>query len=573
MAEVANSKLAPASPPKKIQFSQKTQNDPKLARLLADYEELQDDLRQLKKVDPQDTEIAPKSAELQAKKAELQAKGYNITQLNGANAEKKPAPSPAPKKGLLKKAKTPAPQQPVEPSKPEGKPDDKPEGKPEDKPEGKPEDKPEGKPEDKPEGSNNAGKKSPARVKVNRPFGAIKRARSDIDYCGTRPSDAPRPLPAPIAGKKFYIDKTTMPYTWATIDDGVKSCGSAQTPPGPTPPPPGGKQQPPLITPQKQTGSTETAASIASAAEEERKKLVAASEAERKKIEDAAAAAAKAIDDKAKAAAEEARIRAASAAASASANPGPPRTPDVLGGPGSPPAAANPTPVATPVSSGTSSQSQSAGKPGEDGGPKDIRLMGRTYTIYYDQGSKDRRKAYFTQGQGSLEQPEEDILSNYGITGDARKSVSMFLPDFFDALPSCTGTTQLLVNRRCEVAYYVLWSILLKARQETQKVIDENKKKDKLIDKDTYQIEERLHAFSGIKKSSGTSAELKAIAELRDMDHTEHMEIEEMIKSLDNKLTQTESAIAGMKKDCCSKGKAAGGGLSEMERLFVKNSE
>jgi hypothetical protein len=114
----------------------------------------------------------------------------------------------------------------------------------------------------------------------------------------------------------------------------------------------------------------------------------------------------------------------------------------------------------------------------------------------------------------------------------------------------------------------------LKARQETQKVIDENKKKDKLIDKDTYQIEERLQAFSGIKSSSGTSAELKAIGELRNMDHTEHMEIEEMIKSLDTKLTQTETTIAGMKKECCAKGKAVGGGgLSEMERLFVRNSE
>jgi hypothetical protein len=569
MAEVANSKLAPASPPKKIQFSPKTQNDPKLARLLADYEELQDDLRQLKKVDPQDTEIGPKTTELQAKKSELQAKGYNVSQLNANNAPK-PAPSPAPKKGLLKKAK-PA----EEPAKPEGK------------PEGKPEDKPEDKPEGKPEGDKNTPKKSPARVKVNRPFGAIKRARSDIDYCGTRPADAPRPLPTPVAGKKFYIDKTTMPYSWATIDDGLKSCGSAQAQPEPNPPPPDAKPQPPVAKPQPPVvkpqppgakpqpplinpppASSESAASIASAAEEERKKLVAASEAERKKIEDAAAAAAKAIDDKSKAAAEEARIRAAAASASAA-----PRTPDVLGGPGVPPSA-NPTPVATPVSSDTSSQSQSAGKPGEDGGPKDIRLMGRTYTIYYDQGSKDRRRAYFTQGQGSLEQPEEDILSNYGITGDARKSVMMFLPEFFDALPSCTGTTQLLVNRRCEVAYYVLWSVLLKARQETQKVIDDNKKKDKLLDKDTYQMEERLRAFSGIKSSSGTSAELKAIAELRDMDHTEHMEIEDMIKSLDAKLTHTETAIEGMKKECCANGKAVGGGgLSEMERLFVKNSE
>jgi len=555
MAEVANSKLAPASPPKKIQFSPKTQNDPKIARLVADYEELQDELRQLRKVDPQDTEIAPKAAELQTKKAELQTKGYNVTQLNN-NAEPPPppAPSPGPKKGVLKKKAKPAvvPQS-EEPAKSDGK------------------------PEDKPANSNNAAKKSPARVKVNRPFGAIKRARSDIDYCGTRPSDAPRPLPTPIAGKKFYIDKTTMPYSWATIEDGLKSCGSTQAnppaasnpqPPDTKPQPPGAKPQPPLINPQGT--SSESSASIASAAEEERKKLVAASEAERKKIQDAAAAAAKSIDDKARAAAEEARIRAAAAAVSAT--PGVPRTPDVIGGPGVPPA--NPTPVATPVSSDTSSHGQTAGKPGEDGGPKDIRLMGRTYTIYYDQGSKDRRKAYFTQGQGSLEQPEEDILSNYGITGDARKSVMMFLPDFFDALPSCTGTTQLLVNRRCEVAYYVLWSILLKARQETQKVIDENKKKDKLIDKDTYQIEERLQAFSGIKSSSGTSAELKAIGELRNMDHTEHMEIEEMIKSLDTKLTQTESAIAGMKKECCAKGKTVGGGgLSEMERLFVKNSE
>jgi hypothetical protein len=37
MAEVANSKLAPASPPKKgIKFSEKTVNDPKLARIFFD---------------------------------------------------------------------------------------------------------------------------------------------------------------------------------------------------------------------------------------------------------------------------------------------------------------------------------------------------------------------------------------------------------------------------------------------------------------------------------------------------------------------------------------------------------
>jgi hypothetical protein len=196
--------------------------------------------------------------------------------------------------------------------------------------------------------------------------------------------------------------------------------------------------------------------------------------------------------------------------------------------------------------------------------------MGRTYTIYYDKASKERRRAYFTQGQGSLETAEEDILSNYGITLDARKSVTMFLPEFFEALPTCTGTTALLINKRCEVAYYVLWSILLKARQETQKIIDANKTKDKLLDKETYQMEERLKAFSGIKKGSQT-AELKAIAELRDMDHKEHTDIENMIKSLDEKLSHTESSLEEMKGQCC-KGKSGGGGLSELERLFVRSS-
>jgi hypothetical protein len=200
-------------------------------------------------------------------------------------------------------------------------------------------------------------------------------------------------------------------------------------------------------------------------------------------------------------------------------------------------------------------------------GREKITLSGRLFYIDYDNASRDRRKAVFTDPDTteSLVEPEESLLETVGITGDTRKAVQIYLNDFFDALPNCQTTTQMLTNRRCEVSYYVMWSVLLKARQEVVREI-EDKRREGMPDQDVHQMQARLDAMGSVSKVrlDGSSSSSGACC---DRDHEEHEDIKAIVENIKDNLEKARVDITNIKQA------KRGGGLSEIERLFRRQTE
>ena len=183
-----------------------------------------------------------------------------------------------------------------------------------------------------------------------------------------------------------------------------------------------------------------------------------------------------------------------------------------------------------------------------------ISITGRKYKINYDKANRERRAGIFSgTSTQSLAEPEEEVLQALGIKDDTRKELSPYLADFFNSLPTCHSSTQMMTNRRCEIAYYVMWSVLLKARQATQKNIDDQAKSG-ITDLDTHQIAASVDAMSAVSGSSDSS-----------QNHKEHLQIIEIVTRIEDNLKTVKTAIDKLPK--------RGGGLSEMYRLFIKRSK
>lgn len=115
-----------------------------------------------------------------------------------------------------------------------------------------------------------------------------------------------------------------------------------------------------------------------------------------------------------------------------------------------------------------------------------VTLAGKTFQIPATAADKDRRKVFFLSkvkenrsyvdyrpsktsripaGVDSrfLLKPEEyALLDALGIQGDRIIELSNELPLFFEVLPECSNDTSMMLKRDCDVAYYVLWSVLYK---------------------------------------------------------------------------------------------------------------
>jgi hypothetical protein len=201
-------------------------------------------------------------------------------------------------------------------------------------------------------------------------------------------------------------------------------------------------------------------------------------------------------------------------------------------------------------------------------GREKITLSGRVFYIDYDNASRDRRKAVFTDPDTTetLVEPEESLLETVGITGDTRKAVQIYLNDFFDALPNCQTTTQMLTNRRCEVSYYVMWSVLLKARQEVVREM-EDKRREGMPDQDVHQMQARLDAMGSVSKVRLDGSSSSASGPCCDRDHEEHEDIKAIVENIKDNLEKARVDITNIKEA------KRGGGLSEIERLFRRQTE
>ena len=184
-----------------------------------------------------------------------------------------------------------------------------------------------------------------------------------------------------------------------------------------------------------------------------------------------------------------------------------------------------------------------------------IKLAGRDYYINYDAAAQCRRKAFFCgDATLALTDQEDVLLKSIGIEDETRQRLAPYLYDFFEALPNCQTTTQMLTSARCEVAYYVMWSVLLKARQDVKRKIDEGHKNG-MSDPETHQTAARIDAI-GAKILEGPTTAIPVSAVMTTGAtgpceppgcHDEHKEIEDMITRLEAKLNSVKEGIDSIK--------------------------
>jgi hypothetical protein len=177
---------------------------------------------------------------------------------------------------------------------------------------------------------------------------------------------------------------------------------------------------------------------------------------------------------------------------------------------------------------------------------EEVYIAGEKFIIRFDEKSRTRRRDIFLEKDNDqkLTDVENALLAKLCITEDTYEAVRMYLYDFFESLPNCQSSMAVLSNKQCEVAYYVLWSVLLKARQDVQRKIDDAKKKSESEIK-VQQYEARLKSMSmrNVVPYDGPKP--------CDISHDEHVEIEGLIKRLEGKLDSVKQKVNTMKGGGC----------------------
>lgn len=124
-----------------------------------------------------------------------------------------------------------------------------------------------------------------------------------------------------------------------------------------------------------------------------------------------------------------------------------------------------------------------------------IELGGKPFTLPTSPQDSHRRRAFFEAVQRTPElaefrppegptllAPTEDrltpqetaILDALGIDAELIRRFSTDLADFFDSLHMCSTDTAMMLKEECEKSYFIMWSILMHARDRLQKRMDDN---------------------------------------------------------------------------------------------------
>ena len=106
-----------------------------------------------------------------------------------------------------------------------------------------------------------------------------------------------------------------------------------------------------------------------------------------------------------------------------------------------------------------------------------MQISNQSFSIGFSAEDNTRRQAYFRNKSGQLTDQERAVLNALGIDSILEESLKPHLAEFFQKLAICNGDISLLLRKQCEVPYFVVWSALFANRKETQRRLNENKKK------------------------------------------------------------------------------------------------
>lgn len=165
-----------------------------------------------------------------------------------------------------------------------------------------------------------------------------------------------------------------------------------------------------------------------------------------------------------------------------------------------------------------------------------IHLAGQKYYIDYDKEARKRRAEIFSKAGSKqvLKGDEPKLLEAIGLTDDTRAELSPHLAEFFNTLPSCQTSSQMITNRKCETAYYIIWSVLLKARQASQKALNSTSATS-LTDTETYMLSAATDAMSGVPGKSISENDSTGIMAIIKQIETELADIKTKLEAAKNK--------------------------------------
>jgi hypothetical protein len=97
-----------------------------------------------------------------------------------------------------------------------------------------------------------------------------------------------------------------------------------------------------------------------------------------------------------------------------------------------------------------------------------ITIAGTSILLPTSYEDESRRTAIFAANIPIFDQlkpAEKQVLEMFGMDDAFLIQHSQHMSEFFKSLPSCTTDTSLMLNQRCEKAYYLMWSLMYRQKQ------------------------------------------------------------------------------------------------------------
>jgi hypothetical protein len=104
-----------------------------------------------------------------------------------------------------------------------------------------------------------------------------------------------------------------------------------------------------------------------------------------------------------------------------------------------------------------------------------VQIANQRFSIGFGEADNMRRISYFRGDiDASLTPDEIALLTALGIDDTMKMSLRPQLAEFFQSLKECRNDTSLTLSSKCEMPYYIIWSVLFANRRETQRRILED---------------------------------------------------------------------------------------------------
>jgi hypothetical protein len=104
-----------------------------------------------------------------------------------------------------------------------------------------------------------------------------------------------------------------------------------------------------------------------------------------------------------------------------------------------------------------------------------VQIANKRFSIGFGEADNMRRIAFFRGDVDVALTPDEiALLTALGIDDTMKMSLRPQLAEFFQSLKECRNDTSLTLSSKCEMPYFIIWSVLFANRRETQRRILED---------------------------------------------------------------------------------------------------